>query len=175
MKEITFIIGLPGSGKSCLLEYYKSHPFIEYKVFDDWMEWTFDSHPIKEFHSDIRYNELLIEISKGNNIIISCVDFCKLEFLNKSEYFLKTEFPEIKINKIYFENSPSKCEQNIRYRDDKRGGYWEPNEKGEMWYYGQVYGGEPLFKREIKMAQNLSESYYIPTNTTPLEIKVQKN
>jgi len=171
--EVTFVIGLPGSGKSYLLEYYKSHPFIEYKIYDDWMEWTLDSHSVKEFNSDIHYKELLDEISKGSDIMISCIYFCKLEFLNKAEYFLKTKFPEIKINKVYFENRPDKCEQNIKYRDKKNGGYWKPNEKGEMWYYGQIYEDKPLYKREIKIAQNLSKSYYIPIGITPLKIKLK--
>lgn len=172
--KIIFVIGLPGSGKSYLLEYYRSHPFIKYKIYDDWMKWTLDSHSVKEFHSDVHYKELLDEILKGSDIVISCIDFCKLEFLNKAEYFLKTKFPEIEINKVYFENSPDKCEQNIRYRDKKNGGHWKPNKEGEMWYYGQIYKGKPLYKHEIKTAQNFSKSYYIPVGVTPFKIKPQK-
>ena len=36
-KEIIFIVGLPGSGKSTLLEYYKTHPFIDYKIYDEFI------------------------------------------------------------------------------------------------------------------------------------------
>jgi len=42
MQEVIFIIGLPGSGKSTLIEHYKTHRFIDYKLYSDWMTRTHD-------------------------------------------------------------------------------------------------------------------------------------
>ena len=179
MQEVIFIIGLPGSGKSTLIEHYKTHPFIDYKIYDDWMKCTLNKFKIKEFNSECRYNELIKNIKEGNNTLISGIGFCSNEFLQKSEYYLKSQFPNITIKRIYFENNPQKSESNIKYRDKQRGGYWEANEKGEMWYYGELYvpGGVnkgPLFKQEIKNAYSLSQEYIIPKGYPIFPIVVQE-
>ena len=179
MQEVIFIIGLPGSGKSTLIEYYKSHPFIDYKVYDDWMACTFDKIKIKEFNSECRYKELIQNLDSYNHSIITCVNFCNNEFLHKSEYYLKLKFPNIKIDRIYFENDFKKCKSNIEYRDKQRGGYWEPNEKGEMWYYGEIYvpngvNKGPLYKHEIKNSYELSQNYIIPEGYPVFPIMVQE-
>ena len=178
MQEVTFIIGLPGSGKSTLIEHYKSHPFIDYKIYDDWMTWTWDDKG-KEFIADVNYEELLETLTQGNSTIISGIEFCNNEFLHKSEYYLKSQFPNITIKRVYFENNPSKSESNIRYRDKQRGGYWEPNEEGEMWYYGELYVPEginsgPLYQQEIKMAFEYSKNYLIPEGSTIFPIVIQE-
>ena len=124
MQEVILIIGLPGSGKSTLIEYYKSHPFIDYNIYDDWMEWVHDDKE-NDFSADLNYSNLIQDIEQGLNIIIAGVRFCNNEFLHKSEYYLKSQFPHLKINKIYFENDPIKSETNITYRDKVNGGYWK--------------------------------------------------
>ena len=62
MKEATFIIGLPGSGKSTLIEYYKTHPIINYIIFDDWMLKTVDSFSKTDFRREVRYEEYILII-----------------------------------------------------------------------------------------------------------------
>jgi energy-coupling factor transporter ATP-binding protein EcfA2 len=173
MQEVTFIIGLPGSGKSTLIEHYKSHPFINYKIYDDWMTWTLDDLD-KDFAADTNYPNLLQDLKNNTNIIISGIGFCDNEFLQKSEYYLKSNFPNIKINRIYFENDPIKAEANIRYRDKQNGGYWEENENGEMWYYGTIFELKPLYQLEIKNAKELSLNYIIPEGYTTFPIIVQE-
>ncbi|MDB4344565.1 hypothetical protein OAA18_00610, partial [bacterium] len=173
-QEVTFIIGLPGSGKSTLIKYYKSHPFIDYKIYDDWMECTFDKFKIKEFNNECRYPDLIESISQNFHALITGIDFCKSDFLLKSEYYLKLKFPNIKINRIYFENDPIKAESNIRYRDKQNGGYWEPNENGEMWYYGTIFNNQPLYQQEINNVLSLSPNYIIPKNSTVFPIITQK-
>ena len=173
MQEVTFIIGLPGSGKSTLIEYYKSHPFVNYKVYDDWMICTLDEFPEKDFNTECNYSSLIQDISNNIPILITGIDFCNNTFLSKAEYYLKSEFPNIKINRIYFENDFEKCKSNIEYRDKQRGGYWEENEKGEMWYYGTIYELKPLYLQEIERAENLSKNYIIPEGYQALPIIVQ--
>ena len=173
MQEVIFIIGLPGSGKSTLIEHYKSHPFIDYKIYDDWMTWTWDDKG-KEFIADVNYEELIETLNQGNSTLISGIEFCNNEFLHKSEYYLKTQYPNLSIKRIYFENTPQKCESNIRYRDKQRGGYWEPNEEGEMWYHGTVLDNIPLYRIEIQRTKELSPNYIIPKGSTIFPIVVQQ-
>jgi len=172
MKKVIFIIGLPGSGKTTLINHYLQHPFKEYVVYDDWMKWVKNSSEDKEdFTADVNYNKMIKHIQEGKNVIISTIHFCKIDFLLKSEYYLKLEFPEIHIEKIYFENNIENCINNVKYRDKVRGGHWKPNEKGEMWYYGTIYYGKPLFEKEIERIEKISEIYYIPKNSDILKIK----
>ena len=173
MQEVIFIIGLPGSGKSTLIEHYKSHPFVNYKIYDDWMTWTHDDQN-KEFIADVNYKELLETLTQGNSTLISGIEFCNNEFLHKSEYYLKSKFPNLKISRIYFENDPQKSESNIRYRDKQRGGYWEANKEGEMWYYGTIFENIPLYRIEIQRTKELSKSYIIPEGSIIFPIVVQE-
>tara|TARA_Y100000389_G_C17293018_1_gene429009 strand:- start:238 stop:768 length:531 start_codon:yes stop_codon:yes gene_type:complete len=173
MQEVIFIIGLPGSGKSTLIEHYKSHPFIDYKIYDDWMTWTRDDKE-NEFIADVNYKELLKNIKSGNNVIVSAIRFCSNEFLHKSEYYLKSQFPNLNIKRIYFENDPIKSELNIRYRDKINGGYWEPNEEGVMWYFGTIFENIPLYRIEIQRTKDLSPNYIIPKGSTIFPIVVQQ-
>jgi hypothetical protein len=173
MQEVIFIIGLPGSGKSTLIEYYKSHPFIDYKVYDDWMTWTYDDID-KDFSADVNYLEVIQNLEQGSNLLISGIGFCSNEFLHKSEYYLKSQFPNITIKRIYFENNPQKSESNIKYRDKQRGGYWQENEKGEMWYHGTIFELKPLYQLEIKNAKELSLNYIIPEGYITFPIIVQE-
>ena len=173
MQEVIFIIGLPGSGKSTLIEHYKSHPFIEYKIYDDWMTWTWDDLD-KDFAADLNYPNLTQDLENNNNLIISGIGFCDNEFLQKSEYYLKSKFPNLKITRVYFENNPQKAESNIRYRDKQNGGYWQENENGEMWYHGTIFELKPLYQLEIKNTKELSLNYIIPENSTVFPIIVQE-
>ena len=174
MQEVIFIIGLPGSGKSTLIEHYKSHPFIDYKIYDDWMEWTLNDIIDKDFASDVNYSNLIQDIKSGNNVIVSTIRFCLNEFLHKSEYYLKSQFPDLNIKRIYFENDPVKSELNIRYRDKINGGYWEPNEEGVMWYFGTIFENIPLYRIEIQHTKDLSPNYIIPKGSTIFPIVVQQ-
>jgi len=173
MQEVTFIIGLPGSGKSTLIKHYKLHPFIDYKVYDDWMTWTWDDLN-KDFAADLNYPNLIQDLENNINLIISGIGFCDNEFLQKSEYYLKSKFPNLKITRVYFENDPVKAEANIRYRDKINGGYWQENENGEMWYHGTIFELKPLYQLEIKTAKELSLNYIIPEGYTTFPIIVQE-
>jgi|TARA_R110002012_G_C11357990_1_gene580483 GTPase SAR1 family protein len=177
MQKIILIVGLPGSGKSTLLKHYKSHPFINYKIYDDWMECRLDDRlEILDFQSECRYDELIQNLKEDNICVVSCTSFCDNEFLCKSEYYLKLNIPNIKITKIYFENNIFKCESNIMFRDKKRGGYWKVNKNdGVSYYHGKIFNENPVYLKEIDELKQLSKSYIIPKNQKPLIINVQKD
>ena len=174
MQEVTFIIGLPGSGKSTLIQHYQSHPFIDYKVYDDWGECILDNKGIVSMNSECRYDELLSELSQNLSCLISCIKFCDTKYLKDFTNHLTQKFPNIKINRVYFENDPIKSEANIRYRDKQNGGKWEKNEKGEMWYYGTIFKLKPLYQLEIKNTLELTHNYTIPEGSTIFPIVVQE-
>ena len=173
MQEVIFIIGLPGSGKSTLIEYYKSHPFINYEIYDDWMTWTLDDLD-KDFNTDVNYPDILQHLKNNTNIIISSIKFCENEFLHKAEYYLKSQFPNLKVTRIYFENNLESAKSNIKYRDKQNGGYWEGDGSGEMWYHGTIFEQEPLYRFEIKNATRLSQNYIIPNGSIVFPIIVQE-
>jgi len=172
MGEVIFIVGLPGCGKTTLINYYMTHPFKDYSVYDDFMEWVRnDSLDKKKFNSSVKYKDLLKDIKEGKNVIVTDIKFCNHEFLIEAEYDLKLIFPGIKIEKIYFEKNLEYCINNIKYRDKKNGGYWKENEKGEMWYYGNIIHGIPFYKYTIEKAKSFNEEYIIPDNVIPYKVK----
>ncbi len=165
MKNVIFIIGLPASGKSFLCDYYRSHPFIDYIIYDDWMK----EFKIKEkvgFGDDSNYDQLIKNISLGKNIIISCIDFCNNDYLLNAQNILTSQFPELEIERIYFENNLENVIVNIKQRDKKRGGYWKDGV-----YFGLHLHNEALYKREIRFANMLSENYTIPSNYSAFPVK----
>ena len=137
------------------------------------MEWTSDNKDKNEFDADIRYGKVIKNLDNFKDVIISCINFCDHKFLCNAEYYLQSQFPNLEIKRIYFENNLKSSILNIKYRDKKKGAYWERNERGEMIYYGDHYGGRKLYEVEIENAERLSKAYIIPTKYKALPIMVQ--
>lgn len=99
-KEITLLIGLPGSGKS---HYIKEHfHSTDYTVIDDPkmpsdFPDTFDKH-----------------------LVIADCHLCRSAVLESFHFFAQRKYPDAKINLIYFENNPMQCFKNVDYRNDGR-------------------------------------------------------
>lgn len=99
-KEITLIIGLPGSGKSFLIN--KEFNSSEFTVIDD---------PMKPDD---------IPLSFDNHLVIADCRLCRSNVLDSFYPFAKKRFGDVKINTIYFENNPEQCLKNVIYRNDGR-------------------------------------------------------
>ena len=169
MKKVTFLIGLPGSGKTTLINHYKKHPYLKYKIYDDWTAGWFQQ---LKFDGDLKYPNLVKDIKRNKNIIISCINFCNKQYLLESEKILELEFDDIKIERIYWENNLEASIKNIHKRDKIRGGHYKWNEDlQDHIYYGLHYDEKPMFKWELEWAEQLSKIYTIPSSYNQLPIK----
>lgn len=99
-KQITLLIGLPGSGKSDYIS--KNFNKGEYTVVDD---------PRKAGDIPLEFD---------NHLIIADCHLCREQSMNGFKSFAEKNFPDIPINYIYFENNPEQCFKNAAFRNDGR-------------------------------------------------------
>lgn len=110
IQKITLLIGLPGSGKTTLGNF-----FIEnYKGAGKAL--FIDDIGIKTNDAKSYLSNLDKEIEW---LIISDVYFCKKEVLTQAKELLNSLYPNIEIEVLFFENSPEKCLYNIKKRVEK--------------------------------------------------------
>lgn len=98
-KEITVLVGLPGSGKT----YYAHHNIKKNQRFID---------DIKNF------DEITKNIDKYDDFMISDPHLCIDKNVELAKEKLKTHFNEIKF--IYWENDIEKAWSNVQKRNDGR-------------------------------------------------------
>lgn len=103
MKKVTFIVGLPGSGKTTLGNKLSSQGAF----FVD------DINLIKN------KKELLSSI-RSNHVIIADVYLCQFKVRMQAKTYLTNIFGGMKEEWIFFENDPIQCKKNVRFRNDGR-------------------------------------------------------
>jgi GTPase SAR1 family protein len=177
MSKVIIIIGLPGSGKTTF-----THQLINNGSYKEYLDWgrdlKFNEKGIIQIHfnEDDRFQDLLNLLKNGKNIILDGSSFCDHRYLCEAEYYLKLNFPNIKIEKYYFENNPEKAIANVLYRDALIGGYWKKTKNNELIYSGShciVEGpdlGRRVYEVIIEAINNLTKNYIIPSRYTPLKI-----
>lgn len=98
--NITFIVGLPGSGKSYLAKKIKTNSCI----IDDPKSLDKDIFPYLNMKKDL---------------IIIDANFCFTELLERAIMVLKNKIEEtVEINIIYFKNDPKQCIKNVERRKE---------------------------------------------------------
>lgn len=107
IKEIIFLVGLPGSGKSTLGQKLKNEK--EFEFLDDLSVLT--------ENAEIYLSQYLTKKVKG--LIIADCPFCEEETLKAAENLVRRLFPKATLNIIYFENNVEKCFKNIESRAKK--------------------------------------------------------
>mgnify|MGYP001117410672 CR=1 FL=1 len=154
MKRVTIIAGLPGSGKSTYMGKYIKEKGGFWYIVDD-------------------YNSSMLEFTKERihekqNIIISSIDFCKKATLVEFKEMLETEFKDLDIDIIYFENNPHKCIENLIERSRNRGDYFKVTNIGSTQMIGEVNPstGKAGFESDIKSVIELWRNYYIDVTKT---------
>lgn len=115
VKDFVFIIGLPGSGKSYLLEneYKNSNGYIH---FDDYHSNAINDDP--NFRYSRYYPKLLLEMIKcEKNIAISDICYCDFDKFNEAygeiKWWIDTHKIDFNIKLIVFKNNKDKCIYNI--------------------------------------------------------------
>lgn len=170
--KVTFIIGLPGAGKTKFLD-KRFYGKVEFWPFDDWMGWNvwINGNPPKgKFNEEPRYNALIDRLNNNEHIVLLSIRFCDHDFLCESEYFLKSKFPDIEIERIYFENNPENSIANILYRIEKDNEHHWVDEDGNEKYFGQHHPtlGIPAYKISIENVEKFTSNYIIPYKYIPL-------
>jgi len=178
MSKVIIIIGLPGSGKTTLLfQLHENHPYYSHQ---DWSpsELGIDGNILSKFEDDIRYEGLIQQLEDSKDIILDGSNFCNHKFLCQAEYHLNLHFPNIEIQRYYFENNPKDAIANVLYREDLNGSYWT-RESGELIFHGHHYWedgpnkGRRMYDVIIDTLNKLSKNYIIPKKYLPLKIQVQ--
>ena len=135
--DIILIIGLPGSGKSALLQNEYAEE-TAYSIFDDVMgnavldcnDFTYSQH----------YPDIIAEMKHSSkNIVISDISFCKLEKFNRayeilSWWIIKHPY-DYKIKSIIFKNEPEKCIRNINRSNNRN----NPKRVEKVWEISQNF------------------------------------
>ena len=173
---LTFVIGLPGSGKSTLFNHIESNPFIDFKIYDDWLVTYKNNCGLGSFNCDTRYEELVDHLKSGRNCVVSCIDFCDSDFLSSTISIIMSCIPEVHPKLLYFENDFKSCIHNVKVRDINNGGHWVKVNDNTIIYHGDVDIPTtiPIYKLSISKIIFLSESYVIPYGYTPIKIKSHK-
>jgi len=177
MPKVTIIIGLPGSGKTSFTEFFPE-PRL---VYSDW-GWEFNITEKGDIssspHEESRFNDLLNNIETSSNIIIEGSNFCNHKFMCQMEYHLNLNFPNIKIEKYYFENNPKDSIANVFYREYIGGNHWKEVD-GKLMFFGHHWWGDDdkkgtrMYEMVIDNINKLTKNYNIPSKYTPLKIQLQ--
>ena len=109
--EIILIAGLPGSGKSMLMEALKREGWL---IFDDFKANAFNDSSI--FWHSRNYKTLLMALHEGQKCIVADIDFCKATSRHEAEKVLREQIAEITLEWLFFENDFHACQANIMRR-----------------------------------------------------------
>ena len=179
MSKVIIIIGLPGSGKTTFI-----HQFISNKSFKEYLDWGRElqispkGEVLTNFNIDDRFEDLIQTLKNNKNVILDGSSFCDYRFLCEAEYYLNLNFPNIQIEKYYFENNPKDATANVLYRENIKGGHWTRS-NGELIFYGDhcvekgINNGRRMYELIVEGVEKLSKNYIIPSNYTTLKIQVQ--
>lgn len=109
---LKIIVGLPGCGKTTLLQKMESEGF---RIFDDFHANAFGDSSDVEMSQ--KYFPLMDALLAEQDCAVSDIAFCMPERRSALLKAIKVRFPNEPIEWIYFENSPEKCRSNIKQRD----------------------------------------------------------
>jgi len=179
MSKIHIIIGLPGSGKSTLIN--KINENSQYNVFSDWgwkNEIDDEGNILGSFDEEYRINDLSNIIKKSKDVILDGSCFCNHKFICDAEHYFNLNFPNVDIEKTYFENNSKDCKANVLYREYVGGNCWK-KVNGELIFFGHHYSedginnGRRMYEVIIENINKLSKNYIIPDRYNTKKVQLQ--
>ena len=108
MARLTFIVGLPGSGKTRFI-----HEFTERgtKCFDDFK--SRGRHDSCRFDHSRYLGELAAALWVGYDCLIADIDFCRVEARDEAVALLRRWVPDVEIEWRCYDNAPTRCRRNL--------------------------------------------------------------
>lgn len=114
MQKTTFLIGLPGSGKTTYLAQRKEF-FGDALICDDYRK-----SGGSEFAQSLYYEDLIEALSGGRDVVIADIAYCRKERLEEAvaevRQLARRLGIRLKVEYLYFENDPEACKENILRR-----------------------------------------------------------
>ncbi|MFA4930400.1 MAG: hypothetical protein WC570_00835 [Patescibacteria group bacterium] len=108
-RKILFIVGLPGSGKTSIVNELSSQG---YSVFDDYKAGAVNDD--SAFNMSQHYSSLMKQLEEGKDCAILDIDFCREEARQEAVTNIQNAFNnEIEVDWIFFENEPYICVENV--------------------------------------------------------------
>lgn len=101
--KITFLVGLPGSGKTFLGEQLAEDPNVTY----------LDDITVKGGLDELDY---AVNALGATDIVVSDVFLCRERDRTSALKHLKRIAPGYEVVWVFFENAPEKCVKNVRHR-----------------------------------------------------------
>ena len=141
--KLTVIVGLPGAGKSTLVNEMRSS--VSGLCCDDFHANALHDSPLVE--NSRHYHALLEDIRTGLNCVIADIAFCDPKRRANLQQVIEREIPNSRIEWIYFENAPDKCLRNI-----------------------ECHARESL-SDDLEALENFQRLYCIPDGVTPIPVR----
>lgn len=149
MPRLVGIVGMPGSGKSHLIQKYCNDPYSAFIAFDDmgyasrWMKNT------PEFFKGPWEKTISLTVTAlalGFDVLIADIAFCNDAFRDE----IQTLFPVHQIEWEFFEKDPVQCKINVEKRNRP-----EPKKSNELRAideltpkYSPPLGSHPVYRRD---------------------------
>jgi hypothetical protein len=130
-KNLTAIVGLPGSGKSFYIAEHFPRGVFRFDDIGDDRTWGHDAW---------RRNKIILRsvLANGGRAVVIDVGFCD----DKVREDFQRGFPEVEW--VFFANDPQRCEANTRARYAAEGGLYSLDEYlGTIRFRSEQYGSPP--------------------------------
>jgi hypothetical protein len=111
-EQLLLVAGLPGCGKTTYLRELEQEGR---RAFDDFKACARNNSP--RFRDSRHREALLAAVGEARKCVVADIDFCRSEARTEADLVLREDAPAVRSAWRFFENSPERCEVNIRRRN----------------------------------------------------------